>query len=533
MTNPEPNPGVWADGYSATSCWDCQKLGLDFNHDWVKCKESRGITPKRRWSSKEKTAEATGAAEPQADGNTRVVNMVSAVSRTSIRLEPEWDRVRDLRCNLNVMMRLSSGPLRKITVLIDTGSEVNLIRPGIVEPEHLQVRNRPVTIATASRGILQGGDKEVICLLEIMGVERDTKLEKTLEIPTRFIEAGISVDAILSYEWLSTFDFMVNPGMHGLIKRVPDTGDILFFPAIRMLRREVANVVRVDTPTLQPARPSRPEKKAARKPSVPRPLKKKRMLDLFSGTGSVGEAFKAMGFEVFSVDIDPRNSPTITVDVTVWQYWKTFLPQFFDVVACCPPCTEFSRAMTSRPRDLSKADKIVKAALEVIGYLQPTFWFMENPRHGELANREYMQSLAYIDVDYCMFSDWGYRKPTRIWGCNSIKRLHHQICEKKCKNMEWQTAEDGTSKWVHRSKLGCTPMPGKTKPTGVQAGRFPESLVHYLLMAEPSLLPPREGAESTVESTAASESASTAVDGPGPRSQAPQGGGGMAQHIQP
>ena len=112
---------------------------------------------------------------------TAAVHMLSVAHLAPMRLEPERRRVRDLRLNINMTMRLASGPLRKITVLMDTGSEVNLIRRGIVGPEHLRPVKRPMKIAAAGMTILSGGDQEVECLLEIPGIERDTKMERNRE----------------------------------------------------------------------------------------------------------------------------------------------------------------------------------------------------------------------------------------------------------------------------------------------------------------------------------------------------------------
>ena len=117
--------------------------------------------------------------------------------------------------------------------------------------------------------------------------------------------------------------------------------------------------------------------------------------------------------------------------------------------------------MTSRPRDLEKAEKAVKAALYIVGYLQPTLWFLENPRTGILKERPYMANIPFVDVDYCMFCDWGYQKPTRVWGSLVLKTLPNVECNGNCGNMEMNSK----GRWGHMSKLGTTPDPGKTKPT--------------------------------------------------------------------
>jgi hypothetical protein len=86
---------------------------------------------------------------------------------------------------------------------------------------------------------------------------------------------------------------------------------------------------------------------------------------------------------------------------------------------------------------------MVKAALEIVGYYQPTFWFMENPRRGLLPTRDFMKDIPFIDVDYCMFSDWGYQKPTRIWGSPAIKNVESRLCDGNCRNMVYPREEQG------------------------------------------------------------------------------------------
>ena len=68
-----------------------------------------------------------------------------------------------------------------------------------------------------------------------------------------------------------------------------------------------------------------------------------RLLELFSGTKSIGRAFEALGWQVTSLDSDPQSQPTICEDVLKWDY-RAFQPGHFDLVWASPVCTEFSRA---------------------------------------------------------------------------------------------------------------------------------------------------------------------------------------------
>ena len=70
-----------------------------------------------------------------------------------------------------------------------------------------------------------------------------------------------------------------------------------------------------------------------------------RLLELFSGTKSIGRAFEALGWEVTSLDSDPQSDPSICEDILQWDY-TVFQPGHFDFVWASPVCTEFSRAMS-------------------------------------------------------------------------------------------------------------------------------------------------------------------------------------------
>ncbi len=81
--------------------------------------------------------------------------------------------------------------------------------------------------------------------------------------------------------------------------------------------------------------------------------------------------YREFGYEVISVDNDRSFTPTHLVNILEWKYWEEFEPEEFDTIVCCPPCTEFSRAKTTAPRDFATADALVEKALEIIQYFKP------------------------------------------------------------------------------------------------------------------------------------------------------------------
>ena len=140
-----------------------------------------------------------------------------------------------------------------------------------------------------------------------------------------------------------------------------------------------------------------------------------RLLELFSGTGSVGKAFAAIGWDVTSVDLDPKSGATILTDVGSWNY-AVHEAGRFDCIWASPPCTHYSRARTTAatPRDLAGSDALVARVLEIIDYHKPATFFIENPQSGLLKGRLVVRGLSYSDTSYCKYG-FKYRKATRIW----------------------------------------------------------------------------------------------------------------------
>ena len=118
-----------------------------------------------------------------------------------------------------------------------------------------------------------------------------------------------------------------------------------------------------------------------------------RLLELFCGTKSIGRAFEAAGREVVSLDIVSKFEPTILCDIRSWDY-ALFPP------GASPVCTEYSRALTMRPRRLEEGDALALRALEIMEHFEPLMWVIENPATGLLKTRPFMERPPWVDVTY-------------------------------------------------------------------------------------------------------------------------------------
>ncbi len=183
------------------------------------------------------------------------------------------------------------------------------------------------------------------------------------------------------------------------------------------------------------------------------------VLELFSGTGSVGKVCDKLGWN--SVSVDLISESTHKCDIMDFDY-KQYPKDYFSVVWASPPCTNYSKLQDGwlgrmrkgeiytkeiQEKEMKADDKLVIRTLEIIDYFNPEIWFIENPATSRMKDRPYMKDKPFYLVDYCMYSDWGYRKRTRIW--TNKKDWDNKLCDGSgaCGNMTDKTHNTGLLDW--------------------------------------------------------------------------------------
>lgn len=131
--------------------------------------------------------------------------------------------------------------------------------------------------------------------------------------------------------------------------------------------------------------------------------KEKIILDLCGGTGSWSRPYVEAGYDVRVITLPEQDILTYRPPRNVYG------------ILAAPPCTEFSLAKSTKPRDFERGLVTVRRCLEIIWECRLSnklsFWVVENPRSFL---RQFLGKPVYT-FEQWEFGDNGI-KPTDLWG---------------------------------------------------------------------------------------------------------------------
>jgi len=192
-----------------------------------------------------------------------------------------------------------------------------------------------------------------------------------------------------------------------------------------------------------------------------------RLLELFKGTGSVGEVFTSLypDSEIISLDINPATNPTHCCDIINFQY-EQYPRDYFSCIWASPDCTYFSTAQyrwikSEKTKDSYKWEsrehletkrrecwKYVERVVQIIEYFNPPAFFIENPARGAMRHVPVLASIPKYEFAYCQFG-FLYQKPTAIWS-------NRPLVSNKCKCIGKHIAQIGNKRDAGGSYVATT-----------------------------------------------------------------------------
>ena len=154
-------------------------------------------------------------------------------------------------------------------------------------------------------------------------------------------------------------------------------------------------------------------------------MRKLKILELYAGTKSISNAFSSRGHSVFTVEWDKQHPGIDLYEDILNIKAEDILTKFGkpDVIWASPDCSKFSVASigkywiegTNKPKteESKKALELLEHTIRLIQDLNPTYYFIENPR-GKMRKMDCLQELPRYTVTYCQYGDIR-MKPTDIW----------------------------------------------------------------------------------------------------------------------
>lgn len=159
-------------------------------------------------------------------------------------------------------------------------------------------------------------------------------------------------------------------------------------------------------------------------------------VELFCGTKSFSKVAKEKSHKTFTIDIEKKFLPDSVEDISKMDI--EILPKPIDVLWASPPCTCFSVASISKhwtggirsyipkTEEAKISIELIRRTAEIIKEIQPTHWFIENPRCvlrkiiDNIFLEEGVKDYKRHTVTYCQYGDTR-MKPTDIWTNSEIQ----------------------------------------------------------------------------------------------------------------
>ena len=82
---------------------------------------------------------------------------------------------------------------------------------------------------------------------------------------------------------------------------------------------------------------------------------------------------------------------------------------------------------------MEEANLLTLHTCNLIKALKPKHWAIENPASSAIWKLSCLKDLPYVVCSYCHYTDWGYRKNTRI--ANNVVRWAPRLCKYDCQNL--------------------------------------------------------------------------------------------------